>query len=91
MTVSMNDAFQTARTTFWTRHDASVPSDDDGPMKTSGDEVTEAVVSSSHLGRHLEMSMLVTSTVVPPGSDGASDGGYGKRHPSGSGINPESL
>ena len=86
----MNDTFQTARTTFWTRHDPSVPCDD-GPMKTSGDEVTEAVVSSSHLGRHLEMSMLVTSTVVPAGSDGASDGEYGKRHPSGNGISPESM
>ena len=77
--------FQTVRTTFWTRHDASVAGDDGTTKSSTEDVVAETVVTSPHHGRHLEMTMLVQPSVAN-GSDGRNEQ---RPHPGGNGVSPE--
>lgn len=83
------DPSKTVRTTFWTRHDPSVPACTDETTKPAGDEVTEAVVTSPHYGRHLEMTILVSAATVAPSAGGsATDRDVEIRHHSGNCISP---
>jgi len=77
--------FQTVRTTFWTRHDASVAGNDGTTKSSTEDVVAETVVTSPHHGRHLEMTMLVQPSVAN-GSDGRNEQ---RPHPGGNGVSPE--
>ena len=84
--------FQTARTTFWTRHDPSVNYGDSATAKTPGEEVAEEVASTEH-GRRLELTLLVNNAADSGSGDTAveKDDIARQHRPSGHGIKPECM